>query len=69
MDMSSDIRLLKRPKWMADWASRENFQARLFSLVKRHCKSQVVLSYVTDAYPSEIEIRRFFEMTFSNVSV
>ena len=69
IDMSSDIRLLKRPKWMSEWAAKIDFQDRLFSLVKRHRKSLVVLSYVTDAYPAEIEIKRFFEKTFANVSV
>ncbi len=69
IDADSDIRLLRRPKWMLDWAMKSSFQERLFSFIRTHRKSQVVLSYVTSAHPNESEIKRFFEDTFSNVSV
>ncbi|MFT4117917.1 DNA adenine methylase [Bradyrhizobium sp.] len=69
IDYASDIRLLERPKWMLDWATKRSFQERLFSFIYSHKESQVVLSYVTGAHPDQQEIVRFFEDTFSNVSV
>lgn len=69
IDAASDIRLLRRPKWMLDWATKSSFQERLFSFIRTHRKSQVVLSYVTSAHPSESEIKQFFEETFSNMSI
>ena len=69
IDASSDIRLLKRPSWMADWSNKSTFSDRLFSLIKKHRDSLVVLSYVTDAYPHESEIKKLFEENFSNVSI
>lgn len=69
IDYNSDIRLLRRPKWMLDWAMKTSFRDRLFSFIRTHKKSQVVLSYVTSACPNESEIKRFFEETFSNVSI
>ncbi len=69
INTTSDIRLLHRPKWMLEWAVKSSFQERLFSFIRTHKKSQVVLSYVTNAHPNETEIKRFFENTFSNVSI
>jgi adenine-specific DNA-methyltransferase len=69
IDPASDIRLLRQPPWMSDWSKKATFPARLFSLIKTHRKSQVVLSYVTDAHPQELEIKELFEDTFSSVSI
>lgn len=69
IDTTSDIGLLHRPPWMSAWAMKCSFKERLFSFIKTHRRSQIVLSYVTNAYPSETEIKRFFEDTFSDVSI
>lgn len=69
IDTASDIRLLRRPKWMLDWATKATFAERLFAFISTHKQSQVVLSYVTKACPGEREITRFFEDTFANVSI
>lgn len=69
IDTDSDIRLLRRPQWMLDWATKATFAERLFSFVKTHKQSQVVLSYVSNAYPNERTITEFFEDTFANVSI
>jgi adenine-specific DNA-methyltransferase len=69
IDPTSDIGLLRQPSWMADWSKKSTFPARLFSLIKTHSESQVVLSYVTNAYPEELEIKELFEDTFSSVSI
>jgi adenine-specific DNA-methyltransferase len=69
IDVSSDIRLLRRPPWMADWSNKSSFWDRLSSLIKKHRNSLVVLSYVTGAYPHESEIKNLFEEAFSSVSV
>jgi adenine-specific DNA-methyltransferase len=69
IDPTSDIGLLRQPSWMTDWSKKSTFPARLYSLIKIHSESQVVLSYVTNAHPEELEIKELFEDTFSSVSI
>jgi adenine-specific DNA-methyltransferase len=69
VDLSSDIRLLTQPQWMKDWSGKPHFKEKLFSLVEKHRHSIVVLSYVTNAYPDESQIKTHFERLFSSVSV
>lgn len=69
IDRSSRLRLFDAPPWIAEWSRKHSFEERLFSLVDKHKRSVVALSYVTDAFPSERRIKAFFESRFSNVSV
>jgi adenine-specific DNA-methyltransferase len=69
IDLDSNIRLLAPPKWVAAWSRRHTFTERLFSLIQKHSRSIVVLSYVSDAYPCYDEIKAFFESSFVNVKV
>ncbi|MER8592817.1 DNA adenine methylase [Mesorhizobium sp. M1182] len=69
LDPISNIRLLQQPQWMIEWSRRKTFSDRLYGLIKTHKNSIVVLSYVTNAFPLESEIKRFFEEEFSNVTL
>lgn len=68
IDPQSAIRLPSTPKWMTDWSRRDTFQDRLFSLIEKHRRSIVVLSYVTNAHPDEAVIKAFFEAQFPKMS-
>jgi adenine-specific DNA-methyltransferase len=65
----SKIRQMIEPPHFTEWSRRRTFKEKLFSLVEKHRHSIVVLSYVKNAYPTDVEIREFFEATFARVSV
>jgi adenine-specific DNA-methyltransferase len=69
LDPNSQIRLLQQPEWMMAWSRRKTFAERLYALVRKHKKSIVVLSYVTNAHPHEHQLQDVFEAEFSNVSI
>jgi adenine-specific DNA-methyltransferase len=69
LDISSGIGVNSGPDWMDDWRHKFTFRDRLFELIEKHRSSIVVLSYVTDAFPSEEEIKALFERHFSQVSI
>ncbi|MFA6155881.1 DNA adenine methylase [Mesorhizobium sp.] len=69
IDRKSDIRLFPPPSWLTDWSRARSFKERLFSLIDTHRNSIVVLSYVSDALPSETEIKAHFEDRFSQFSI
>ncbi|MGO7632707.1 DNA adenine methylase [Rhizobium leguminosarum] len=66
---SSKIRQMEEPLHFTEWSKRKTFREKLFSLIEKHRSSIVVLSYVKNAYPDDVEIREFFEATFARVSV
>jgi adenine-specific DNA-methyltransferase len=66
IDPHSNIRLLAQPEWISPWSHRGTFAERLFSLVEKHRDSIVVLSYVSDAYPRDDEIKAFFRSQFTS---
>jgi adenine-specific DNA-methyltransferase len=45
------------------------FKDLLFALIDAHRRSIVILSYVTDAVPSESDIKAHFEARFSQISI
>jgi adenine-specific DNA-methyltransferase len=67
IDPQSGIRLPSTPPWIIEWSQRDTFPDRLFSLIEKHRRSIVVLSYVTNAHPDERIIKTFFDETFSKV--
>lgn len=69
MDLKSNIRLFPPPAWLTDWSRGKSFKDKLFSLIDTHRHSIVVLSYVSDALPSEAEIKAHFEDRFSQFSI
>lgn len=52
-----------------EWNTKAKFKERLFDLITLHKNSIVVLSYITNAYPSKNELFRYFKQTFSHVRV
>ena len=69
VDEKSPIKAMPEPAHFLQWSRKSTFQEKLFQLMERHSRSIVVLSYVTDAYPSEDEIRQHFERIFRKVTV
>lgn len=54
---------------MEEWEKPSLFKKKLFSLIEKHKKSIVVLSYITEAIPSEDELIEFFNTMFQRVDV
>lgn len=69
IDYCSKIRIMNSPDHFTKWSRKATFKEALYELISIHKSSIVVLSYVTDAYPDEDELRRFFDITFSDVSL
>ena len=69
IDPTSRIRLSKAPEHFTVWSSRTTLKDSLFDLIQHHRSSIVVLSYMAGAYPSESEIKEYFESLFSEVSL
>lgn len=69
IDLASDIRLSSPLPWFAAWGRKGTFKDRLFAFIDSHRTSIVVLSYVSDAVPSEGELLSHFESRFAQVSV
>ncbi len=69
IDLASDIRLSKPSPWFAEWSRKKTFKDRLFAFIDSHRKSIVVLSYISNAAPSEAELLNYFESKFAQVSV
>jgi adenine-specific DNA-methyltransferase len=69
IDKRSEIRLLASPSRVVDWRRKSSFPDRLFSLIEKHRRSIVVLSYTSGAHPTERALRDFFKSNFSTVSV
>ena len=69
IDLDSPIRMAPPPLHFGEWSSRASSKEKLFELIDRHRQSTVVLSYVQDAYPSDVEIKEFFETKFKKVTL
>lgn len=69
IDSNSDIRLFPSPPWFVEWGRTRSFKDRLFAFIDAHRHSIVVLSYLSEAFPSENEIKAHFDASFSRVSV
>ncbi len=69
VDLNSNIRLPPVPRQFLRWSSQTHFKKSLFELVKKHKGSIVVLSYVAQAYPSDIELKELFESHFSEIQI
>lgn len=63
------INQLKKNIQMEQWEEPSLFKKKLFSLIEKHKKSIVALSYMTNAIPSEDELIDFFNKTFPNVEI
>lgn len=68
IDPHSPIRQIKAGT-VPEWASKADFRRSLVRLVEKHRKSQVMLSYVSDEFPSESELIEVFRSNFGNVRV
>lgn len=69
IDPTSDIGLFPAPDWFGDWGRIGTFKDRLFAFIDAHRESIVVLSYLSGAHPSEVELKAHFEDRFAEVSV
>ncbi|AEF99784.1 DNA adenine methylase [Methylomonas methanica] len=49
---------------LENWQSKKHFKSLLFEFILKNRESIVVLSYISDAYPTEDEIYKFFKQTF-----
>jgi len=63
------INQLRKNMEMEQWEEPSLFKKKLFSLIEKHKKSIVVLSYMTNAIPSENELVDCFNKTFSEVKI
>lgn len=63
------INQLKKNMDMEAWEEPSKFKEKLFSLIKKHKESIVVLSYMTNAIPSEDELIEYFNDNFSEVKI
>jgi len=63
------INQLKSNQDMENWEEPSLFKDKLFSLIDKHKKSIVVLSYMTNAIPSEDELVDCFSSTFAKVKI
>jgi len=63
------INQLKKNMAMEEWEEPALFKKKLFRLIKKHKKSIVVLSYMTNAIPSEDELVEYFNKNFSEVKI
>lgn len=63
------IKLYKSNNINADWEDKKKLDDNLFSLIKKHKNSIVVLSYMSNVIPSVSELSSFFEKHFSKVTI
>jgi len=63
------INQLKNNMDVVKWEDPSIFKKNLFSLIKKNKNSIVVLSYMTNALPSEDELLDFFDLYFKEVKV
>jgi adenine-specific DNA-methyltransferase len=64
VNRNSKNNTLQPVSYLEKWQSRKYFNNLLFELILKHKKSIIVLSYMSDAYPTEDEIYKFFKQTF-----
>lgn len=69
IDKNSAIRLSTPSRHFDLWANKRTSREALFELIRTHRHSIVALSYVANAYPSDEEIKNYFESLFSEVSI
>ena len=69
IDPKSIIRMMPTPQHFLVWSRNATFKEALFDLISLHSSSIVILSYVKNAYPSENDIREYFESLFSEVYI
>lgn len=68
IDQQSSIKQIKEGT-VPEWASKKDFRQNLVQLIEKHRKSQVILSYVSDEFPSESDLIEVFRSNFDNVRV
>lgn len=69
IDKASHLRSMPIPEIFRGWNHKRSFAKQLYALIRKHKKSIVVLSYVSDAVPSEENILKVFRGLFRDVSV
>lgn len=69
IEQDSKLKCMPQPEKFLQWSRKKTFKEKLYSLIKRHRKSVVALSYVSNAYPNKKDITGFFESVFKDVSV
>lgn len=66
LDRNSPIKQI-REGLVPEWASKVSFRDNLVDLIDRHRKSQVILSYVSDEFPSEPDLIEIFKSRFNSI--
>ena len=64
IDLSKRNHPISSPESMLKWTDKKRFRDNLFSLIGKHKKSIVCLSYVHDAFPDVRDIHDFFSSQF-----
>ncbi|MFJ3466662.1 DNA adenine methylase [Pseudomonas sp. NPDC090201] len=69
VDLSKRNHPIPSPESMLKWTDKKTFKENLFSLIEKHEKSIVCLSYVHDAFPEIETISNFFKTQFKDVTL
>lgn len=69
IDTKACLKSMPTPKQFIEWSQKKTFRDKLYTLIRKHRKSIVVLSYVSDAYPDKQDIGSFFKSLFTEVSI
>jgi len=69
IDRSYNNLQMKKNEHVTEWQSKKHFKDRLFSLIEGHRYSIVMLSYVSNAYPSQDELYKLFSQMFDSVKI
>lgn len=69
IDGNSYNRSIVARDYINEWQKKNTFRDRLFSIVHKHRKSIVVLSYLANVYPSQEDLVSYFKDKFKKVSI
>lgn len=66
IDTDSRLKQIRRDV-VLEWAEKPNFRQNLVGLIEKHKSRQVILSYVSGEYPSELDLLETFKNNFNRV--
>ncbi|WP_427500645.1 DNA adenine methylase [Methylomonas sp. MED-D] len=69
INMASSNKTFQPCQYLTDWQSKRIFRELIFDVIDKHKQSIVVLSYISNAHPSEEDISDFFKSIFKKVQV
>ncbi|WWE73719.1 adenine methyltransferase [Burkholderia gladioli] len=66
IDMNSPLKQIRRDV-VREWAEKSDFRQNLVGLIEKYRSRQVILSYVSGEYPSELDLLEIFKDNFDRV--